>query len=463
MAHWVESSPLPLRNTLPESRLKRTLPKKRGRIFPRIPAMKIAIIGAGSTYSPELVEGIILRRENLSVTELSLMDIDGRKLSIVGGLCRRMMGAAAMETDVRLTGVLDEALDGADYVMAQIRVGKLAARILDEKIPLKYDLIGQETCGIGGFFKAMRTIPEMLKIARRMEVLCPGAWLINFSNPAGIVTHALLNHSKIRSLGLCNVPINMIDGVRKKMGLPNAEVEYFGLNHLTYITAIRDNGKDWLQEAIRSGVTSEAMKNIPATGFTPETVEAVGAIPSSYLEYYYYRDEKLKKVKEAAQTRGEICVGIEEELLGMYRNPGLREKPELLSKRGGARYSEAAISLVDAIHNDRNETHVVNLLNQGALDFLPDDDSIEIGAVIGRGPAKPLKIPSFSNSHIIEYIRMIKAYERHTVLAALTGDEREAMRAFAMNPLIGDLKKARACFEEMKEAHRSFLPQFQPK
>jgi 6-phospho-beta-glucosidase len=345
-------------------------------------------------------------------------------------------------------------------VMAQIRVGKLAARIVDEKIPLKYDLIGQETCGIGGFFKAMRTVPVMMEIARRMEALCPEAWLINFSNPAGIVTHALLNHSNIRAMGLCNVPINMIDSVRKKMELPKAEVEYFGLNHLTYITAIRDGGKDFLQEAIRSGVTSDAMKNIPATGFPPEVVEAVGAIPSSYLEYYYFPDEKLQKVKEAEKTRGEVCVGIEEELLEMYRNAELHEKPALLSKRGGARYSEAAISLVDAIHNDRQEVHVVNILNRGALEFLPDSDVVEIGAVVGKDGARPVPIRNFENAHIVEYIRMIKAYERHTVQAALTGDDREAFRAFAMNPLTRDLKKARACYEEMKQAHRQFLPQF---
>ena len=423
-------------------------------------SLKIAIIGAGSTYSPELIEGLIQHRSSLPLARLCLMDIDERKLSIVGGLCRRMMRAAGMEAETTLTADLDDALRDADYVMAQIRVGKLAARILDEKIPLKYDLIGQETCGIGGFFKALRTIPVMLHIARRMEALCPRAWLINFSNPAGIVTQALLNHSRIRALGLCNIPIYMVDWARRKMELPHAEVEYLGLNHLSFITAIRDNGRDYLGEAIRAGETAEAMKNIPATGFPREFIEMAGAIPTSYLEYYYFKDEKLEKVRSAEKCRGEVCLDIEEQLLEMYANAELHVKPELLSKRGGSRYSEAAVTLVNSIHNDRKDVHVVNLLNKGALAFLEENDVIEIGAVVGREEVLPVSVRDFSNSHVIEYVRMIKAYERHTVNAALTGDDREALRAFAMNPLIGDLKKARACYVELKAAHREYLPQF---
>ena len=213
--------------------------------------MKIAIIGSGSTYTPELIEGIINKRDSLPVTELYLMDIDKRKLDIVGGLCERMIKHAGLNCKVVLTMDYDEALKDADFVMAQIRVGKLPARVLDEKIPLKYNLIGQETCGIGGFFKALRTIPAMLDIVERMERLCPNAWLINFSNPSGIIAQALLTKTNIKMMGLCNVPINAIDSVKRRLDLPNADVEYIGLNHLAYITAIRDNGYDYLEEAIK--------------------------------------------------------------------------------------------------------------------------------------------------------------------------------------------------------------------
>jgi 6-phospho-beta-glucosidase len=422
--------------------------------------MKICIIGAGSTYSPELIEGFIQRKDQLPVKELYLMDIDDRKLQIVGSLCERMIAASGMNAKVVLTKDLDEALIHADFVLAQIRVGKLFARILDEKIPLKYDLIGQETCGIGGFFKAMRTIPVMLDIVKRMETLCPNAWLINFSNPSGIIAQALLTKTNVKMMGLCNVPINMIDGVKKRMNLPNAEVEYLGLNHLSYITAIRDQGKDYLQEAINQGINSEAMKNIPSSGFPADAIKAVGAIPSSYLEYYYYKDEKLKKLKEVEKSRGEVCVDIEEDLLKLYQNAELHEKPALLSKRGGARYSEAAISLVDAIWNDKQEVHVVNVLNHGALDFLRDDDAVEVSAIIGKDGPKPIKVTNFKNQHIIEYIQTIKAFERHTVEAAVLGSDEEAMRAFLINPLIADYKKAKACYEELKEVHKDYLPQF---
>lgn len=423
--------------------------------------LKIAIIGAGSTYTPELMEGIIKRKDVLPLQELALMDIDERKLGIVGGLCERMVQAAGMPARIVKTQDLDEALRDADFVLAQIRVGKLPARVLDERIPLKYGLIGQETCGIGGFFKAMRTIPVMLQIARRMEELCPNAWLINFSNPAGIITEAILNHTKVRMLGLCNVPFNMYKSIRETLELPNASMTYVGLNHLSWITAIEQDGKDYLKDALEMGLNSEAMKNIPSSGFSKELVQLVGAIPSSYLEYYYFKDKKLKLLKESEQSRGEKCMDIEEELLNIYSNAELHTKPELLSSRGGANYSEVAISLVDAIYNDKQEVHVVNLLNDGALDFMEDTDAIEVAAVIGKDGAKPIRIPNFDNRHIVDYMRMVKAYERETVAAAVEGSEEAAMRALMMNPLVGDYQTAHDCFQELKEAHRAYLPQFQ--
>ncbi len=421
--------------------------------------MKICIIGSGSTYTPELIEGLINKRDSLPVTELYLMDIDERKLTIVGGLCKRMIEAEHLPCKVVMTMDYEEALQGADFVLAQIRVGKLPARVKDEKIPLKYNLIGQETCGIGGMFKGLRTIPAMLKIVKLMEKCCPNAWLINFSNPSGMLAEALLNYTNVKMMGLCNVPINMIDGIKKQMNLPNAEVEYIGLNHFTYVTKILDNGIDYLQEAIKQGVNTEAMKNIPASGFTPEEIATIGAIPSCYLEYYYFKDSKLAKLKASPKTRGEVCMELEEQLLELYQNSALHTKPEQLSKRGGARYSEVAISLVDSIWNDKNDIQVVNVLNHGALDFLADDDAIEIRAYIGKDGAKP--IPAhFDNDHIKEYIKQVKAYEKHAVKAAIYGDRNEALRALVMNPLVGDLKTAEACFDELYEAHKEYLPQF---
>ncbi len=421
--------------------------------------MKICIIGSGSTYTPELIEGLINKKDSLPVTELYLMDIDERKLNIVGGLCTRMIEAANLPCKVVLTMSYEEALKGAEFVLAQIRVGKLPARVKDEKIPLKYNLIGQETCGIGGMFKGLRTIPAMLNIVKLMEQYCPDAWLINFSNPSGMIAEALLNYTNIKMMGLCNVPINTIDSIKKKLNLPNADVEYIGLNHFAYVTKIVDNGKDYLQDAISQGVNTEAMKNIPASGFTPEEIAAIGAIPTCYLEYYYFKDSKLEKLKASPKTRGEVCMELEEQLLEIYQNSALHTKPEQLSKRGGARYSEVAISLVDSIYNDRNDIQVVNILNKGALDFLDDNDAVEIRAYIGKNGATPISA-HIDNDHIKEYIKQVKAYEKHAVKAAINGDRNEALRALVMNPLVGDLKTAEACFDELFEAHKEYLPQF---
>ncbi|WP_438348497.1 6-phospho-beta-glucosidase [Paenibacillus sp. FA6] len=422
--------------------------------------LKIAIIGSGSTYTPELIEGMIKRKDVLPIGELVLMDIDERKLEIVGNLCERMIQAENIPCRVIMTQDLDEALQDADFVLGQIRVGKLPARVLDEKIPLKYDLIGQETCGIGGFFKAMRTIPAMLHVAERMKVLCPNAWLINFSNPAGILTEALLNHTDVKMIGLCNVPFNMFKSIRESLQLKQEKITYVGLNHLSWITAIEQDGKDYLKTALDMGLNSEAMQNIPSSGFSKELIQLVGAIPSSYMEYYYFKEKKLKLTQDSELTRGEKCMQIEEELLNIYLDSTLHTKPELLSTRGGANYSEVAISLVDAIYNDKQEVHVVNLLNKGALDFMEDSDAIEVCAVVGKDGAKPIKISGFHNQHIIDYMRMIKAYERETVAAAVYGNEDAAMRALMMNPLVGDYDVAHACFIEMKEAHKAYLPQF---
>ena len=292
--------------------------------------MKICIIGAGSTYTPELIEGIINKRDSLPVSEISFMDIDERKLNIVGSLCQRMIVAAGLNCKTELVlNDYEHALKGADFVLAQIRVGKLPARVKDEKIPLKYDLIGQETCGIGGMFKGLRTIPVMIQIVKMMEMYCPNAWLINFSNPSGMIAEALLNYTNVKMMGLCNVPINTIDGIKKSMNLPNAEVEYMGLNHFAYITKIEQDGKDYLEDALAAGINSESMKNIPASGFTKEQIEYIGAIPTSYLEYYYFKNSKLEKLKNSPKTRGEICMEIEEELLKIDKTVYGRESHEM--------------------------------------------------------------------------------------------------------------------------------------
>jgi 6-phospho-beta-glucosidase len=355
-----------------------------------------------------------------------------------------------------LTGDLDEAISGADYIFAQIRVGGMAVRIRDEKIPLKHGLLGQETTGAGGFMKALRTIPVMLDIARRIERLAPNAWLVNFSNPSGLIAEALLNHTKVRMIGLCNCFINMKAGITKSLGTTDFDYDYVGLNHLGWITSVTVNGEEALD---RLGKTAGAkMKNIPDLDYDDDLIAAVPAIPSGYLSYYYLREEQVQKCLKAEKTRGEICVELEESLIRQYRNPDLAVKPKELAQRGGALYSTAAVSVVDAIENDKNEYHVVNVKNSGAISFMEDDDVVEIKCLVNRGGAAPVAVSKPQNPCIKGLMQSVKAYEKLTVSAAIKGSRADALAAIMVHPLIGDYRKAKAVLDDMLAANAEYLP-----
>ncbi|MCQ2484394.1 MAG: 6-phospho-beta-glucosidase [Clostridia bacterium] len=421
----------------------------------------VAVIGSGSTYCPELVDGFLKASDSLKLKKISFMDIDERKRTIVGNLCVRMLEKAKVDCEVVMTDDLDLALQGADFVVTQIRVGKLPARHLDESIPKKYDLIGQETTGIGGMFKALRTIPVIKHICDRIEAICPDAWLINFTNPSGIITEFVLNHTNVKNIGLCNVPIDMLDDVKEITG-DDVDITYVGLNHLSWITSIKKDGKDILGDLIESGFSPKVMANIKDDGFDLDCLRAVHGIPSSYLQYYYCRQAKLDHQKADEKTRAQVCMEIEEQLLEMYKDETICTKPALLDKRGGHKYSLAAVSLINSLANDVNDVQVVNVKNNGTLDFLDDDDVIEAPCVIGKDGAKPIKVENFDNRHIMGLVRVVKAYEKYTVEAAVTGNEDAAIKGLLIHPLVGDWEKATKCFAELKEAHKAFLPEFYP-
>ena len=419
----------------------------------------VTVIGSGSTYCPELVDGFLQRQDSLKLKRLVLMDIDERKRTIVGDLCVRMIRNAGIDCEVVMTDNLDEALQGADFVVTQIRVGKLHCRYLDEQIPVKYDLIGQETTGIGGFFKALRTIPVIGNICKKIEEICPDAWLINFTNPSGIVTDYVLNNTNVKCIGLCNVPIDMIDDAKEAVG-EDADITYLGLNHLSWITSVMKDGEEKLYDLFDEGYAPKVMANIKDDGFDIGCLKAVGGIPSSYLQYYYCRDAKLDHLMTDEKSRAQICMEIEEDLLKLYQNEEIVTKPALLDKRGGHKYSLAACSLIDSIANDKNDVHVVNILNKGTLPFMNDDDVVEIAAQIGADGAKPVPVRKTWSRHMEGLMKVVKEYEKYTVIAARDGDDDAAMNALMIHPLVGDYKRAHACYYEMKQAHMDFLPQF---
>jgi len=411
--------------------------------------LKIAVIGAGSTYTPELVNGFLTRAGSLDVESFYMMDIDENKNEIVSGLAKRMIDEKNTGARVIVTNDLEEALNGADYVVAQIRVGKLRARILDEKIPLKYDLIGQETTGVGGFFKGLRTIPVIENIANIMERVCRDAWLINFSNPSGMIAQMLSECSKIKFAGLCNGPINMIRHLKEKIG-GDFDYDFVGLNHFNWVTRVESGGKNILCD----------LADDDDGKYGAEMIKTIGGLTGGYLNYYYFRDASLKKLKEQKTTRGEDCVKIEEDLLEMYKDVNLKEKPALLDKRGGALYSEAAVSLIDAIENDLNDTHVVNVKNNGTIPFLEPGDVAEVKCRVGKDGPVPIPLIGDVSEHIKGYVRIIKAYEKLTVKAGMTGDYNAGLAALLMHPLVGDCDRAKAVYDEMLAAHREYLPRF---
>ena len=418
--------------------------------------LKAAIIGAGSTYTPEIIEGFIVRQESLNFRSFHLMDIDPGKLEVVGGLAERMLRASGFTGEIVLTGNLDEAIDGADYVFAQIRVGGLAARILDEKIPLRHGLLGQETTGAGGFMTALRTLPVMLDMARRIERLAPNAWLVNFSNPSGIVAEALLNHTNVKMIGLCNCFVNMHADLVSKLDTTDFDYEYLGLNHLSWITSVTLNGREMLDQVGKG--PGAKMKNIAGTEYDEELFAAIPAIPSPYLSYFYLRDEQIDNCKCAEKTRGEICLEIEDELVRQYSDPNLKGKPKGLEERGGALYSTAAVSVVDAIENDRNEYHVVGVRNNGAVPFMADDDVLELKCNVNGQGVTPVAVSKMDVPYIRGMMQAVKAYEKLTVRAVINGSKADALAALMVHPLIGDYRKAKALLDEMLAANAEFMP-----
>jgi len=417
--------------------------------------LKAAVIGAGSTYTPELIRGFIDRKDSLDFNSFHLMDINKEKLDIVGGLAKRMLDANGFKGEFKLTDSVDDAVKGADYIFAQIRVGGMEARIRDEKIPLKHGLLGQETTGAGGFMKALRTIPVMMNIAKKIEALAPDAWLINFSNPSGIVAEALMNHSKIKMIGLCNCFVNMKAGIADTIGTDNFDYEYIGLNHLSWITSVTVNGENVLEKLGKSA--GAKLKNIPDVDYDDELLAAVPAVPSYYLSYFYLRDEQLAHCIKAEKTRGECCVDIENALIEKYKDPNLNDKPKELEERGGALYSTAAVSAVDAIENDKNEYHVVGVKNNGAIPYMADDDVVEVKCNLNKKGAAPAAISNCGNLYIKGTMQAVKAYEKLTVSAAINGSRKDALAALMVHPLIGDFNRAKAVLNEMAAANKDYI------
>jgi 6-phospho-beta-glucosidase len=414
--------------------------------------MKVAVVGAGSTYTPELVSGL----SPLGVDELVLHDIDGERRDVVGAMARRMLDRDGFGGRLDVTADLPRALDGADFVLIQIRVGGQEARLADETAPLPCGCIGQETTGAGGLAKALRTVPVVLEIADEVRArAADGAWLVDFTNPVGIVTQALLDRGH-RAVGLCNSAIGFQRRFAALLGVEpgRVELEHVGLNHLTWERAVRVDGRDRLGELLeRHGGELAADLGLPAA-----LLADLGVVPSSYLRYYYATGEVLNEQRRRP-SRAEQVAEIERGLLELYRDPALDTKPELLERRGGAFYSEAAAALVASLHAGTGDVQVVDVRNDGALPGLPDDAVVEVPARVDAGGAHPLPQAPLA-PELLGLVQQAKAYERLAAEAAVTGSRVTARKALLANPLVGDYRVAAPLLEALLKASRPFLPRF---
>ena len=421
--------------------------------------MKVAVVGGGSTYTPELIEGLAVRDDRLRIDDLVLLDIDPDRAEIVGGMARRQLARLGWAGRLHISGVLEASLEGADFVIVQLRVGGQAARFVDETLPPRFGTIGQETTGAGGFAKALRTVPVVLDIAQKADRLAaPGHWIVDFTNPVGIVSQALLDDGH-RAIGLCNVAIGFQRRFAARFGVEpeRVELDHVGLNHLTWIRAVRVDGVDRLPELLDEDGDAIAED----VGVPPGFVRSLKAIPSYYLRYYYLFETVLAdQRRDGHGTRAEEVAKIERELLAMYRDPTLDEKPALLANRGGAFYSEAAAQLIASLRAGSGDVQVVNIRNDGALAGLPDDAVVEIPARIDRDGAHPVQLRPLEPD-MLALVQAVKGYERLAIRAATSGDRPTALRALVANPLVGGVDVAGPLLDALLEANAGFLPAFE--
>ncbi|MFH8405031.1 6-phospho-beta-glucosidase [Streptomyces sp. NPDC018019] len=419
---------------------------------PPRPHLKIAVVGGGSTYTPELIDGFARLRDALPLAELVLIDPAADRLELVGGLARRIFARQDHPGRISWTSDVDAGVDGADAVLLQLRVGGQAARNQDETWPLECGCVGQETTGAGGLAKALRTVPVVLDIAERIRRRNPDAWIVDFTNPVGIVTRALLSHGH-KAVGLCNVAIGFQRKFARLLGIApeRVELEHVGLNHLTWERAVRVDGEDVLPRLIAEhGAAIAEDLHMPRS-----LVDRLGVVPSYYLRYYYQHDEVVRELRSKPSRAAEVAA-IEKQLLEMYGDPSLDEKPELLAKRGGAFYSEAAVALTSALLGETGDVQIVNTLNNGTLPFLPDDAVIEVPATVGAGGAKPLPVrplePLYSG-----LIANVTAYEHLALEAALKGGRNRVFEALLAHPLIGQIAYADRLTDDLIAHNREHL------
>ncbi len=430
-------------------------------------SLKLTLIGGGSAYTPEVIDGLIRNADALPFSHVALHDVDARRLEILTGMTRRMLEHAGLRVKVTATTERRAALEGANFIITQIRVGGNRARVLDEKIPLKYGLLGQETTGAGGFANALRTVPVMLDIARDIEQVAPQAWALNYTNPAGLITEAVVTQTTVKMLGMCSgytYPLNvaaqaLVGGAGNSACLTSLRMDYVGLNHLAWAYRFVWDGKD---------VTAEVLSRLPQNvmGMERELIQALGMIPMPYVGYFYHHDLYVEKQRQARRTRGEEVLDIEEKLLRLYADETTRTVPDLLRKRGNGQfpraysYADVSFAVMKSIVADDGGRHIVNAPHQGAVRGFDATAVLEMPVAVHRDRVAPFPIGELPLP-LRGLVHAVKTYEQLTLRAAVTGDRHTALLALLAHPLIGRYEIAKPLLDELLEAHGEYLPQFQ--
>lgn len=418
--------------------------------------LKIVIVGAGSSYTPELIDGLSNHRDTLPVGEIVLEDINEKRLDIMEGFVKRYI--KELNYDVKITSTNDRkvAFTDADFISVQIRVGGNEARIHDEKIPLKYGLIGQETTGAGGMFNAFRTIPVMIEIAKDVEKYCPDAWVVNYSNPTGLVTEAINKVTNVKMAGLCAGGMRPRWWAAEALDIPEEKIfyDYLGLNHMNFTYNMTVDGRQ-----ISDDEFTKIAKH--CTVVSQDWIHSMKLIPSGYTQYYFHTQQRIKELKAQEKTRGESILELEKQIFREYADVNNSRKPKTLAKRGGGGYSAVAIGIMDAIYNDSGKWMVVNVANNGTVPFLSREAVIETACYVSKNGIQPITIPNFPEE-VIGLISAVKTYETLAVEAAISGDKNKALQALMAHPLVGDYDIAKPLLDEMLEAHKMYLPQFYP-
>ena len=425
--------------------------------------MKIAVIGGGSTYTPELIDGILQRHDRLPVSIIHLIDIDSSRLTVIAAFAQRMIKAAGRDISIEFTTDAREGIRGASFVVSQFRVGTQKARHRDEMLGRKYGLVGQETVGVGGFAKALRTIPVALGIAQIIQEEAPNAILLNFTNPAGLITQALKTHAPaVNSIGLCNVPWNTRIEIATALNVASSAIEfdYVGLNHLSWIRGVKVDGVDHSPQAIAAfrdlTIDKATPGNSPA--WMQSTIEYLQAIPNYYL-LYYYEEKGWIDYQSNNPTRASDVMKIEDTLLEKFADESLVTKPAELMERGGAYYSDSAAELMADIYNDAGTVHIVNTLNSGAIAGFSDDAVMEIPAIITKSGAQAIKSNAMRED-MDAMVRTVKDFEMLTIDAAVTGNEQSALLALLTNPIGPDSSQARDLWKDLRTENQGLIGLF---